>query len=157
MNYYSKVILEITGSNGGKYYLQIDRSFIKAGFRGGPTPSIISEFIYPADTSYTDYDVIATITKKDGSIETKKLTAFEITDWDDIAQEPVTKYVWDAGENLKKTGYKIDATEDIKNVDITVTLKNATSSDTYGGTFGGYGKGVSIENVSDFIDNVFRN
>ncbi|MBP3765593.1 MAG: hypothetical protein J6G98_00235 [Bacilli bacterium] len=156
-NYYSKVILEITGSNGGKYYLQIDRTFIKSGFRGGPTPSIISEFIYPADTSYTDYDVIATITKKDGSIETKKLTAFEITDWDDIAQEPVTKYVWDAGENLKKTGYKIDATEDIKNVDITVTLKNATSTDTYGGTFGGYGKGVSIENVSDFIDNVFRN
>ena len=156
-NYYSKVILEITGSNGGKYYLQVNRSFINSGFSGGEK-KFIAEFIYPSDTAYTDYDVIATITKKDGTIETKKLTAFALTDWDELAAGPeqVTKLVWDAGVGLKKTGYAIAATADMKNIEITVTQKDATSSTTYGGTFGGYGKGVELDNVEDIVTHVFN-
>lgn len=156
-NYYSNVTLEITGSAGGKYYLQVGRTFIYAGFAGGPTPRVMLQFIYPSNTNYDDYDVIATITKSDGSKEIRKLTAYEMTDWDDITQQEETKYVWDAGVNLNKTGYAIDATSDMKNIELTVTSKGATSSNTYGGTFGGHGRGVVVENVEEFVNHVFNN
>ena len=160
-NYYSEVILELTGASGGKYYVKVNRSFIESGsnlndlFAGtSTTPTIYAKFTYPSTTAYTDYDVIATITKKDGTIETKKLDAVKLTDFNNESGMLETKYVWDAGVKLNMTGFAIEASEDFESVEVTVTLKNATSSETYGGTFGGHNKGISLD-IDFFMEHAF--
>lgn len=163
-NYYSEVILEVTGAQGGKYYIKINRTFLKVAnnmmdLQSGEsnTPQILARFIYPATTAYTDYDVIATITKKSGATEIKKLTSVKYKEWDNIQNQRVAKYVWDAGENLKETSYAINVSKDDKEIQVTVTSKDAISNSTYGGTFGGHGRGVVLEPmmVTRFVTDAF--
>lgn len=158
-NYYSNVMFELTGESGKKYYLKVDRKFVSAqtnnelilnGF--DDDLGLYAEFIYPSNTSYQDYDVIATITTNDGEV-TKKLSAVntreinrEYSPSDPSSGEQVTNAIAvDAGVNLKKTRYLLDVDDKVKSVRITVTNKNAVNGNTFGGTFGGYGSGVELD------------
>lgn len=165
-NYYSEVTFEITGSAGGKYYIKVKRVFMKTADNmmslhdGTSTiPTMYAKIVYPDTKTYNDYDVIANITKQDGTMETRKLVAAETKDWDNLNPgAPVSKLVWDAGIKLKETGYAIEMSKDIKDIQITVTNKDATTSTTYGGTFGGNGKGVSFDSrdITNFINRAFN-
>lgn len=148
-NYYSNVVFELTGASGTKYYLRVDRSFIflynNLGSRPA-TPTAYVKFVYPDTKAYSDYDVIANITKSNGSVVTRKLEAFALSDYDNLNPgPPVAKMVWTSGVKLKGTGYAIELTSDTVSVELTVTNKNATLNNTYGGTFGGHDKGVSLD------------
>ena len=52
---------------------------------------------------------------------------------------------FDAGFNLKKSYYALGMTKDVKSVNITITNKDATKGNVYGGTFGGNGEGVELD------------
>ena len=53
--------------------------------------------------------------------------------------------VWTSGVRLKGTGYKVELANDVTSVDITITNQNATTTTNYGGTFGGYDKGITLD------------
>ena len=153
-NYFSDVVFEVTFASGAKRYIKVQRQFVKFTDNSELVMNEIerkregyAEFIYPADKSYEDYDVYATYTKN-GETVTKKLTAVKTRMIDRAALESNTVIEGmsvDAGENLKSTRYKLDIDKDTDDVTITVTKKDAAVGTAYGGTFGGHGKGVSLD------------
>ena len=155
-NYYSNVTFKLTLANGNTYYLRVNRIYtqFETNRRIDPdgrydTLEGYASFIYPADKSYDDYDVYATITTTSGTT-TKKLTAAEVT-VKDARDGRVTDKVFPAGENLLKSYYPLGIDGTVKEVKITVTKKDAISGSVYGGTFGGYGEGVSLDGLDLFV------
>lgn len=149
-NFYSKVTFELTNRNGKKHYLRINRKFVDVATPRDMDPidpnaprEAYAVFIYPAVKSYDDYDVIATITTDEGST-TRILTAsnVKVMNMEGRVNEGKT---FAAGFNLKKSYYALGMTKDVKSVNITITNKDATKGNVYGGTFGGNGEGVELD------------
>ena len=153
-NYFSDVVFEVTLTSGAKRYIKVQRQFVKFADNSELVMNGIeskregyAEFIYPADKSYEDYDVYAAYTKN-GETVTKKLTAVKTRMIDREGMEPnslIEDMSVSAGENIKSTRYKLDIDKDTDDITITVTKKDATVGTAYGGTFGGHGKGVSLD------------
>ena len=160
-NYFSEVVFEVTYASGKKGYFKANRQFVRFADNSelvmqhlADKREAYAEFIYPEDKSYEDYDVYATYTVGD-KVETKKLTAVKTKVIDPFAgpnDDPCIEGMSiEAGIRLKSTRYKIDVTKDTKDISITVTKKGATEGDSYGGTFGGNGKGTKLD-ISRYID-----
>ena len=149
-NFYSKVTFELTNRNGKKHYLRINRKFVDVDTARNmnprderPAKEAYAVFTYPANKNYSDYDVIATITTDEGTT-TKILTASNVKVMNNEGRVEEGK-TFDAGFNLKKSYYALGMTKDVKSVNITITNKDATKGNVYGGTFGGNGEGVELD------------
>ena len=149
-NFYSKVTFELTNRNGKKHYLRINRKFVDVATPRDMDPNDPNApreayvvFTYPAIKSYDEYDVIATITTDEGTT-TKILTAsnVKVMNNEGIVEEGKT---FAAGVNLKKSYYALGMNANVKSVNITITNKDATKGNVYGGTFGGNGEGVELD------------
>ena len=149
-NFYSKVTFELTNRNGKKHYLRINRKFVDVDTASNmnprderPAKEAYAVFTYPANKNYSDYDVIATITTDEGTT-TKILTASNVKVMNNEGRVEEGK-TFEAGFNLKKSYYVLGMTKDVKSVNITITNKDATKGNVYGGTFGGNGEGVELD------------
>ena len=149
-NFYSKVTFELTNRNGKKHYLRINRKFVDIDTASNmnprderPAKEAYAVFTYPANKNYSDYDVIATITTDEGTT-TKILTASNVKVMNNEGRVEEGK-TFEAGFNLKKSYYALGMTKDVKSVNITITNKDATKGNVYGGTFGGNGEGVELD------------
>lgn len=157
-NYYDSVVFEITDQNNNKYYLQIDRIVMKTydNMRDETATSLQSGVLlmYPADSSYNDYEIIAEITYKDGKTKTVKASNIKtLQDIDHLGQGyEVEVNEWDYGKNLKMASYVVDVTDNMTDIYYTVIKKGALDGSTYGGTFAGSGKGLHVDNIQELIN-----
>ena len=149
-NFYSKVTFELTNRNGKKHYLRINRKFVDVDTSRNMNPLDQSApreayvvFTYPAVRSYDDYDVIATITTDEGSTS-RILTASNVKVMN-MESRVIEGKTFAAGDNLKKSYYALGMNANVKSVNITITNKDATKGNVYGGTFGGNGEGVELD------------
>lgn len=161
-HYYDKVVFEITDTAGKQYYVRINR--ITGRFVNGMNIStdvlkMGYMLMYDSSKSYNDYEVKTLVTYADGSSKIVSAVPTASKDWDDQAQQEVTKIEWDAGKNLKSALFAVPVTKDVVSLDFTVTNKGAISViDTYGGTFTGSGKGLHFDDnflrevINDFYN-----
>lgn len=163
-HYYNKVVFEITDVAGNKYYVRINRitgSFVNGmNISTGGVLKMGYMLMYDSSKSYNDYEVKALVTYADGSSKIVTAAPTASKDWDDQAQEEVTKIEWNAGKNLKSALFAVLVTKDVVSLDFTVTNKNAMSvADTYGGTFTGSGKGLHFDDafLRDVINRFYNN
>ncbi|MBE5968661.1 MAG: hypothetical protein E7242_00340 [Lachnospiraceae bacterium] len=162
--YYATIPLVITLDDGTVGYLDVNRlglslDFVRTAnrdfvFHGSQEGSIISNaegvgavnvvatFYYPADKSYSDYDIVANLTYADGREETKIVQGFGETDGD-------------VNGDLKAGDYLVwsGASEDEAPVTVSVTAvkHGAISADTFGGAVFGGGAGVTKTDLAKEI------
>ena len=67
----------------------------------------------------------------------------KLTDYDGIVNTDVDE--WNAGKGLKESAYKLDLTQNIKDVYFNITKKNATTGTNFGRAFAGSGKGIKFD------------
>ena len=132
-SYYDHVVFEITTANGQKNYIKIARITLRVRDNWGPNttnPKLIAELYDPTSNSYKDFEVVATVVKKDGSTTTSTL---EVDSSSNV----------NGGQGLYMCEYSVDASRDTTlGAYFTVIQKGALNGKTYGGTFSGSGKGV---------------
>ena len=132
-NYYDNVVFAITTADGTVSYVMLARMTIRAGDNFGPDTKdtkAIAELYYPTTNNYSDFEMIATIVKKDGTFKTQKINV------DNNANN-------DGGKGLYMCGYSVDVNQATdEGVYFTVLYKGALNGKKYGGTFSGSGKGV---------------
>ena len=132
-NYYDNVVFAITTADGTVSYVMLARMTIRAGDNFGPDTKdtkAIAELYYPTTNNYSDFEMIATIVKKDGTFKTQKINV------DNNANN-------DGGKGLYMCGYSVDVNQATdEGVYFTVLYKGALNGQKYGGTFSGSGKGV---------------
>ena len=158
-NFYDKVVFKITDTNGGEYYLRINRITLMTNdqikFREGePSVKIEADFYFDRTTSYSDYAITGKIEYKDGTRKVIELENakrvddgfFNITYAYEVDQETVTDGT--PGKGLKQSAYKyeftIEEAKKISKVYLNVEYKGSTDT-SYAGAFAGSGKGVVIE------------
>lgn len=152
-HFYDNVVFELTDEAGETYYIQINRISMRVNRIAGPgvtTPYYAVDLYYADSSSYTNYDVITTIEYKDGTIETVTLTPLGAGE----AQAPNGDLRdgrnWDGGENMLGSSYKIPFSQDMTQVSgfaVNAVASGAFSGTTYGGTYAGSGKGLTLEQV----------
>ena len=148
-NYYDSVVFEAIDENGGKYYFQIDRvaGTLEDDARPDHRPTAVAmEFFYPTslnnqELNYTDFEVIATLNKSDGSKETRIIDT--PTNYiDEMTGENLGPKRY-GGKNLFVSGYKVDLTDDTVSVNFNTIKKGALTGETFGGAFSGSGDGLT--------------
>ena len=151
-NYYDKVEFEVTDTEGNNYYFLVNRVISEVSdtyreSRENSENTVKTRFrlIYPEDTSYEDYETVATITYKDGTVETRNVEASKVT-MQVMDGSFVTDYEFEAGKGLRSAYYLTAVTGDMSSVDYTVFKKGALdSTENYGGTFAGSNKGIHVD------------
>ena len=144
-NFYDYVLFEATSAAGDKYYFAVERMVSHLYDDLGPGHSLSKltyEFYYPSNTNYSDYSVVATITYKDGSVETRELEPTIINDFYGGDPLPISFY---AGKNLKGSAYVVNGNENIDTVSFNVVMNNAFASTRFGGAFSGSGLGETYD------------
>lgn len=147
--YYDHVVFEVTMANGSKYYVRVARLSIYAidNFRPNEDKSQVYGLLsYPSSKSESDYEVVATVVKKDGTESTSVILAGEIPD-DPRLEQP--------GKGLKLAAYPVDVDDSVAGVYFTVVNKGALEGDVYGGTFSGSGRGIYYD-IEDDRSATFR-
>ena len=147
--YYDHVVFEVTMANGSKYYVRVARLSIYAidNFRPNVDKSQVYGLLsYPSSKSESDYEVVATVVKKDGTESTSVILAGEIPD-DPRLEQP--------GKGLKLAAYPVDVDDSVAGVYFTVVNKGALEGDVYGGTFSGSGRGIYYD-IEDDRSATFR-
>lgn len=159
--YYDHTVFEITTEDESKFYIRIARQVFNISDNFGPGQTdkkVIADFYYPngieGGSSYTNYDVVATKVKKDGSKETFIVEATDISD--PFTGELILRD-GGGGRGLNRSSYFVEVDDDIVGVYFTVVLKNAldTENNVYGGTFSGSGKGIYYD-IGDVDLQTFR-
>lgn len=142
-NFYSQVKLELTDSQGNKYYVMVNRTAIQAYDNFGPQETdeaVIAELYYPTTNSYTDFEVYGTINYKDGTSKVELAKNIDVIDkfnGSNLGKEG------NGGNGLKRSAFKVSVdSSNITGVSFNVIYKN-TNKDTYKGTFAGSGKGIT--------------
>ena len=143
-NYYDNVIFKITC--GEKYYyIKINRLVIDVTDNFGPDTSenkLFAELYYPNDKTYNDYEVVAVIVYKDGSTETKMVTANKYYSRDNVNDRLIDEYTIQGGKGLNCSQFGINIDKDkVAGAYFTVINKGALDGENYGGTFSGSGEG----------------
>ena len=134
-SYYDHVVFAITTADGNTYYIRLARMTIRVTDNWGPNVAnkdrkLTAQLYYPRTTNYSDYEVVATVVNKDGTTATSTL---EVDSSDNI----------DGGRGLYYSEYSVSANrDDTEGVYFTAVYKGALTSENYGGTFSGSGKGV---------------
>lgn len=139
-NYYDAVVFRIIDADGEEYYLMVERSVLNNWIR---EESVQTTFYFDADTSYSDYELIATYAYKDGTIVEKTMRNAE---WIDDGLGNITPdFETEAGRNLKAATYVIDEepgfSDDLDGVYFNAR-KVGTNELIYAGTLVGSGLGV---------------
>ena len=139
-NFYDAVIFKITDTEGHDYYLRVERSVLDNWIR---EESVQTTFYFDAETSYQDYELIATYVYKDGtSVEKEMRNAQRI---DDGLGNVTIAYEMEAGQNLKMATYVIDEergfSDELEGVYFNAR-KAGTTELIYAGTLVGSGLGV---------------
>ncbi len=139
-NYYDAVIFKITDTDGHDYYLDVERSILDNWIR---EESVQTTFYFDAETSYSDYELIATYVYNDGTIVEKEMTNAQRID--DGLGNIMYKYETEAGLNLKMATYVIEEepgfSDDLDGVYFNAR-KAGTTQLIYAGTLAGSGLGV---------------
>lgn len=158
-NFYDSVLFKVTGSDGESYYLRIKRTtFLEMAVDHANTfnnnfTGLRVEFYYSEGTSYSDYDLTATIVYRDGREE---IVPLKNLGWVDSNHGGNLKFGKeydgnndkegdDSGKNLKRANYGIEFSdlnfeEDIDKVYYNVRFTGGSEKD-YQGTFAGSGRG----------------
>lgn len=160
-NYYDKVEFEVTDTAGNKYYFLVNRiiaeisdTFGQSMANNESTVKAKCKLIYDKEKSYEDYQVIANVTYKDGTVKTETIQASEVTE-QTMDGSFVTDYEFGAGKNLLSAYYLLEVTEDMSSVDFTVLNNGALDGENYGGTFAGSGKGIHMD-LTRLVNDFYR-
>lgn len=160
-NYYDRVVFEAETQSGEKYYFMPQRVVINASDNFGPymtDAKINAAFFYPRNFRYSDFDVIATVHRRDKKPSTHMLEAIPLNNAEPgmevlgISEPGPDQYTSEGGKGLYASLYPVslgsditsgrDALEKVQGVAFTVVNKGALEGNIYGGTFSGSGKGT---------------
>ena len=144
-NFYDRVVFEITDEAGTTYYIRIARSLINAEDNFAPGVEdlkVTAQVYFPADMSKDDFEVVANIIFDDG-VERTEIAKPAIIGF--LNGNDIEDYEAEAGKNVKVAAYSVDVTKNVTNVYFTIVYKGALDGNTYGGTFGGSGKGFNFD------------
>ena len=141
-NFYDDVVFEITDTDGNTYYVEIVRSVLSANIE---RDGVYVKLYFDAETSWDDYEVLATYAYRDGSTVQKVMenagrVPINISDWLDANEG-------EGGQNLKVATFKIDE-EDVDDLveGIYFNVRKVSDSDeVYAGTLTGSGRGIYVE------------
>lgn len=139
-NYYDRVVFKITDTDENEYYLMVERSILNNWIR---EESVQTTFYFDADTSYSDYELIATYVYTDGTIVEKEMKNAQRID--DGLGNITYAYETEAGLNLKMATYVIEEERGFSdNLDgVYFNARKAGTTDLiYAGTLVGSGLGV---------------
>lgn len=139
-NYYDAVIFKITDTDENEYYLMVERSILNNWIR---EESVQTTFYFDADTSYSDYELIATYVYTDGTVVEKEMENAQRID--DGLGNITYAYEAEAGLNLKMATYVIEEERGFSdNLDgVYFNARKAGTTDLiYAGTLVGSGLGV---------------
>lgn len=152
-NFYDNVVFKATDNKGEVSYFAVKRSTVDAWINNvDNTPHLYAEVYYDRNNTYTDFNLSANITYKDGTTEKVKLTHYNKVD-DGLGnisevneEDQENPKFGPAGKGLKKAVfvYKLPngkSGKDIKKAYINVEYKGSTSK-KYAGAFAGSGKGI---------------
>lgn len=139
-NFYDAVIFKITDTDENEYYLDVERSILDNWIR---EDRVQTTFYFDAETSYDDYELIATYVYNDGTmVEKNMVNAEEI---DDGLLNMTYAPEAPAGTNLKMAVYKVDEepgfSDELDGVYFNVRMKGSDQL-VYAGTLTGSGFGV---------------
>lgn len=152
--FYASVPLKVTLSDGTVGYLTIERIGIEirdypsgvetlhgsqpgcslSGVSGTGERNIVATFYYPAADSYSNYNVVAKLTFKDGGMKTVVVNGF--------AEKPCIDPTLKGGDYLVWAGAQ---SERPVSVSVTAVKAGATSGSTFGGACFGAGNGVTAK------------
>lgn len=160
-NYYDRVVFEAEDEDGGKYYFRPQRIVINAMDNFSPDmkeAKVNAAFFYPKDYRYSNFDVVATITRYGKKPTTRLLSPMSLENAEPgmealgLGEPGPDGYTSDGGKGLYASVYPVslgsdiksgrDALQKIQDIAFTVVNKGALSGNTYGGTFSGSGKGT---------------
>ena len=139
-NFYDAVVFKITDTDGIEYYLKVERSTLDNWIR---EESVQTTFYFDADTSYSDYELIATYVYKDGTTVEKTMTNTQMID--DGLGNIIYDYETEAGRNLKMATYAIEEERGFSDEleGVYFNAKKAGTTDLiYAGTLVGSGLGI---------------
>ena len=146
-NFYDAVIFKITDADGNDYYLKVERFTLDNWIRDD---GVQTTFYFDAETSYSDYELIATYVYKDGTIVEKEMTNTQRID-DGLGNITIA-YEMEAGRNLKMATYAIEEergfSDELEGVYFNAR-KAGTTDLIYAGTLVGSGLGV-YESMSNY-------
>ncbi|MBQ3473923.1 hypothetical protein IJH24_00625 [Candidatus Saccharibacteria bacterium] len=139
-NYYDAVVFKIVDTDEHEYYLMVERSILNNWIR---EESVQTTFYFDANTSYSDYELIATYVYTDGTIVEKTMTNAQKID--DGLGNIMYAYEAEAGLNLKMATYVIEEERGFSD-ELDGVYFNARKAGTtdliYAGTLVGHGLGV---------------
>lgn len=148
-HYYDDVILEITDTDGNKYYLEVSRTSYDGGIKrewqpgGGGKATVYVNFLYASNTSYSDYILTAKYVYKNG--KTKVVELNNTGKIDDGLGNITFASETEGGKNLKMASYEAEIDQDYEETmtGIYFNVRYKGSTDTrYAGTFAGSGLGI---------------
>ena len=147
-NFYDNVVFKLTDTKGGVSYLQVKRFTIDGWVANNDKGStLIADFYFDREESYSDFDLTAKIILNDGSIKNVILTAKNgiddglgnITDGYEIDEQSI------GGKGLKKSTFvsNLDGIQekDIDKIYLNAEYKGSTASN-YAGAYVGSGEGT---------------
>ena len=141
-NFYDDVVFEITDTDGNTYYVEIVRSVLSANIE---RDGVYVKLYFDAETSWDDYEVLATYAYRDGSTVQKVMenagrVPINISDWLDANEG-------EGGQNLKVATFKIDeeGVDDLVEGIYFNVRKVSDSDEVYAGTLTRSGRGIYVE------------